>query len=107
MSEIQNQPAGLLIDVLFLSHATPQQLHPLTISFLRNACFQKNLCAVCELVMGLVLVISCEPVKVETETRNFSALEAQRVYKLSMSGGNETGIPVPIFCPTSIGTSPF
>ena len=31
-------------------------------------------------LIGLVFVISCEPVKVETESRNFSALEAQRVY---------------------------
>ena len=30
--------------------------------------------------ISLVLVISCEPVNVEPESRNFSALEAQRVY---------------------------
>ena len=30
---------------------------------------------------SLVLVILCEPVNVETERRNFSALEVQRVYR--------------------------
>ena len=30
---------------------------------------------------SLVLVISCEPVNVETERRNLSVLEAQRVYR--------------------------
>ena len=31
--------------------------------------------------ISLGLVISCEPVDVENESRNFSALEAQRVYR--------------------------
>ena len=75
--------------------------------FLEEHMFSEELCIVREFAIGLVLVISCEPVKVEKESRNFSALEAQHVYKLSMSGGNETGIPVPIFWPTCIGTSPF
>ena len=33
------------------------------------------------LLSVLVLVILCEPVNVETESRNFLALEAQRVYR--------------------------
>ena len=70
-------------------------------------CFQKNLCSVGESAISLVLVISCEQVKVETESMNFSTLEAQRVYKLSISGWNETGIPAPIFWTTCEGTSPF
>ena len=55
----------------------------------------------------LVLVISCEPVNVETESRNFLALEEQQVYKLSILDGNETDIPVPIFWPMCIGTLPL
>ena len=47
------------------------------------------------------------PVNVETESRNFLALEEQQVYKLSILGGNETDIPVPIFWPTCIGTLPL
>ena len=73
----------------FVSIQTPQQLCPLAISSLKNTCFQKSLCTetvVGEFAISLVLVISCEPVKVETESRNFSA---QHVYKLSMSDGNE------------------
>ena len=41
-----------------------------------------------------ILVISCEPVNVETESRNFSALEAQRGMD-----GNKTSIPFSIFLP--------
>ena len=60
-----------------------------------------------EFAICWVLFILCEPVNVETESRNFLALERQHVYKLSMSGGNETDIPVPIFWPTCIGKLPF
>ena len=48
-------------------------------------CCQKNLftkTAVGEFAIGLERVISCELVKVETESRNFSASEAQLGYKL-------------------------
>ena len=96
-SEIQNQLAGLLIDVLFL----PQLKHPnvqlrsLSMSSLKNMCFQNNMCAettLMEFAISLVLVISCEPVNVETD---FSDLEAQCIYI-------KTIIPVPIFLPTCI-----
>ena len=55
-----------------------------------------------EFVLGSFLEISCEPVKAEIESRNFSV---QCVYKLvyhgwSMSDDNETGILVPKFWPT-------
>ena len=62
--------------------------------------FSENLWAVGEFAISLV--ITCEHIKVETESRNFSALEAQRVYKLAMSDGNETGISVPILWPKCI-----
>ena len=38
-----------------------------------------------EFAISLVLVISCEPVNVETESRKFSALEAQRVYRWQLN----------------------
>ena len=47
-------------------------------------CFQNNVCAettLGEFFISLVLVILCEPVNLEPESRNFSALEAQRVYR--------------------------
>ena len=47
----------------------------------------------CEFAIWLVLVISCESVNVETESRNFSDLEAQH---------DKTIIPVPIFLPMCI-----
>ena len=50
-----------------------------------------------EFALRLVLVISCEPVYVETESRNFSDLEAQL-----FTDGNKTITPVPIFLPTCI-----
>ena len=80
-SDIQNQLAGLLIDVLFLpQYKLPNvQWHPLT---LKNMCFQNNMSAEAtlrEFAISLVLIISCEPVKVEIESRNFS--EEQRVYR--------------------------
>ena len=95
-SEIQNQLAGLLIDVLFLpQYKLPNvQLRPLSMSSLKNTSFQNNMCAettLGEFAISLVFVISCEPVDVETESRNFSALEAQRVY-------NKTIIPFQYSC---------
>ena len=59
---------------------------------LKNACFQNNMCAettLGEFAISLVLVISCEPVNVETERRNYSDLEAQW-----FTDGNKTIIPV-------------
>ena len=58
-----------------------------------------------EYAISLVLVISCEPVKVESESRNFS--EEQRVYRWQLK--QASGFPVPIFLPTCIyiGTLPF
>ena len=56
------------------------QLLPLTMSSLKNKCFQNNMCAETTLAIRLVLVILCEPVNVETESRNFSDLEVQRFY---------------------------
>ena len=70
-------------------------------SSLKNTCFQNNLraeTALGEFAISLVLVILCEAIKVETESRNFSALEVQRVFEC---------ISVPILVPTCIGTSPF
>ena len=52
---------------------------PLT-CVLKNTCFQNKMCpeaTIGEFAISLVLVISCEPVKVESESRNFS--EEQRV----------------------------
>ena len=51
---------------------------------LKNTCFQNNMCAettLRELAIRLILVILCEPVNVETESRNISDLEAQGVYR--------------------------
>ena len=85
-SEIQNQLAGLIIDVLILPQYKLPNVHlrPLTMSSLKNTCFQNNMCAettIGEFAISLVLVISCEPVSVETESRNFSALEGQHIYR--------------------------
>ena len=85
-SEIQNQRAGLLIDVLFLpQYKLPNvKLRPLTMSSLKNTCFQNKMCAettLGEFAISLVLVILCEPVNVETESRTLSALEVQRDYR--------------------------
>ena len=79
----------------------PQQLRPLTMSSVKKTCFQNNLCAetaLGEFAISLVLVISCEAIKVETESRNFSALEVQLVFGC---------ISIPILVPACIGTSPF
>ena len=85
-SEIQIQLTRLLIDVLFLpQQKLPNvQLRPLNMSSLKNTCFQKNVCAettLGEFAIRFFLVISCEPVNVETESRNFSDLEGQLVYR--------------------------
>ena len=74
------------IDVLFLPpYKLPiVQLRPLTGSSLKNRCFQNNTCAettLGEFAISLVHVISCEPVDAETDSRNFSTLEAQCVYR--------------------------
>ena len=61
---------------------TLQQLRPITMSSLKNMCFQSG------------------PVNVETESRNFLALEAEL-----FTDGNKTIITVPIFLPKCIGTS--
>ena len=54
--------------------------------------------------INLVLVISYEPVKVESESRNFSQEQRKDGKKKESSG-----FPVPIFLPKRInkGTSPF
>ena len=77
-SEIQNQLVGLLINV---------QLCPLKMSSLKNMCFQINMCAetnLWEFAISLELVILCESVNVETESRNFLALKAQGVYRMAI-----------------------
>ena len=75
------------MDVLFLpQQKLPNvQLRPLNMSSLKNVCFQKNTCVettLREFAIKLVLVILCEPDNVETESRNFSDLEVQRVYTI-------------------------
>ena len=70
-SETQNQFSGLLINV---------QMRPFTMSFLKNMCFQNNMCpesTLGEFAISLPLVNMCEPVNEETESRNFSDLEVQ------------------------------
>ena len=57
---------------IFASIQIPQQLRPLTMSFLKKHVFRP----LGEFAISLILVISCEPVNAETESRNFSALEA-------------------------------
>ena len=74
--EIQNQLAGLLTDILFLPQYKLSNvwLPPLNMS-LKTTRFQNNMCAEAtlgEFAICLGLVISCEPVKVESERRNFS-----------------------------------
>ena len=70
---------------IFASIQTPQCLvaSPDHVS-LKNTCFQNSMCAEAtleELAFSLVLVILCEPVKIESEStcRNFS--EEQHVYR--------------------------
>ena len=108
--EHQNQLTELLIDVFVLPQSCQYklpnvQLPPITMSSLKNTCFQNNMCAettLGEFAISLVLVISCEPilcepVYVETESRNVSFLEAQLV---NFTDDNKTIIPVTIFLPT-------
>ena len=60
------------------------------ILFLKNKCFQNKMCTgttLGEFTIRLIHVILCEPVNVETESRNF------------LDAGNKTIIPVPIFLP--------
>ena len=74
---------GCLLMFYFASIQTPLQLPPLTMSSLKNTCFQ-NMCAETTLeesAISLVLVILCVPISVEAECRNFSALEVQCVYR--------------------------
>ena len=83
-SEIQNQLAGLRINDLLLPHyKLPNvQLRPLNKSTLTDTCFQNNMCAeitLRELAISLGLVISYEPVNVETESKNVLTFEAKRV----------------------------
>ena len=59
-------------------------MRPLTMSSLKKTYFQNNMCAettLWEFAICLILIISCEPVNVETESRNFTGLEAHRVYR--------------------------
>ena len=55
---------------IFALIQTPQQLRPLTMSSLKNTCFQSNMYAeitLREFAISLVFVNSCEPVNIETE----------------------------------------
>ena len=70
--DIPNYPTGLAISFVFASIQTPQQLHPLTMSSLKKCVFR----TLWEFAISLGLVILCELVNVETERRNFLALEA-------------------------------
>ena len=82
MSLSNTESTGLLINVLFLSQYKHPNSYVTSHSFLDEPGFQKN--TVWEFAIGLVLIISYEPVKVETESRNFSAQfqSKQSVYKL-------------------------
>ena len=76
-------------------------------SSLKNTCFQINMRAettLREFAISLVLVISCEPVNVETESRNFSALKAQRVYRMAIK---QSSLFQYSCLRAFIGTSPF
>ena len=80
-SEIQIQLAGLLLNVLFLPQLeTPQcsVASPYHV-FLEEHVF--SIISAQRPLPGSLLTILCEPVNVETESRNFSDLEAQRVYR--------------------------
>ena len=81
---------------IFSSIQTPQCS---VASLYHNRCFQNNVCAETtpgEFAISLVLVISCEPVIVETESRNFSDLEAQHACSNILA-----------YVHIYIGTSPF
>ena len=75
-----NQPARLHINLYFFLNQTPLQLRPLAIIFsLKDMCFRR-ICSLGVNAICLVRVISCEPVRVETESMNFS--EDSMFYKL-------------------------
>ena len=68
--------------LIFASIQTPQcsVASPYHVS-LKNTCFQNNMCAEAtlgEFAISLVLVILCEPVKVESESRNFSGTDGNK-----------------------------
>ena len=66
-----NQPARLHIILDLFLIQTPLQLRPLAIIFpLKNMCFKINY-SWGVIAISLVRVISCEPVRVETENMNF------------------------------------
>ena len=69
---------------IFASIETPQCSVVFPFYVLKKACFQNNICAkttLGEFAIRLVLLISCEPVNVETESGNFSDLEVKLVYR--------------------------
>ena len=75
-----NQPARLHINLYFFLIQTTLQLRPLTIIFsLKNMCFRR-ICSWGVNAIRLVRVVSFEPVRVETESMNFS--EDSMFYKL-------------------------
>ena len=75
-----NQPARLHINLYFFLVQTTLQLCPLVIIFsLKNMRF-KRICSWGINTIRLVRVISSEPVRVETESMNFS--EDSMFYKL-------------------------
>ena len=84
-SEIQNQLAGMLIYVLIASIETPQCSVASPYHVFLEEHFYRTICAQGPLSESLLsiwlFVISCEPVNVEIESRNFSDLLAQRVYR--------------------------
>ena len=88
VSVIHNQPAGLLVYIYFyLNTNSPTVVPPTVISSLEEHYFQKNLfaeTAVGEFAIGWDRVIMCEPVRVETVSRNFWASEMWDVNKLYM-----------------------
>ena len=100
------QKSRINLDVLVLpqlpNSCVPLPCHPLRMCAFRVTCAETPLG---EFAISLVLVISCEPVNVETESMNFSSLEVQRV--AMFTDGNKSIIPVPIFLPMCLGTSPF
>ena len=76
-----NQPAGLHINLYFFLIQTTLQLCPLAIIFFPwRTCVSKRVCSWGVNAIRLVRVISCEPVRVETESMNFS--EDSMFYKL-------------------------
>ena len=75
-SEIQNQLSGLLTNVLFLPQYKLQNVRLLT-HVEEHMFFQNNMCT--EATLGEFAISLGEPVKVESESRNFS--EEQRVYR--------------------------